>query len=271
MEKIYRAFKERQAQRRKILVYSLVLLALWALIGFYTNFEEYWLFIGLIFFIIGFPYVMTRSWAQEMVETDIFVLMYESAELLELCTEKNEGTKFYSRKAVGKVSDAIRNLGILHSKLEKTLSKLYRREFAEPLKQLKENLSTRILPRIAKQEDIVTMISVLRGLADLFGEVQKPLRLDDLVSKNKDLERFEPMEFEKPQTLQAFKNLVSSRPSKFLFSIFLGYILIICIVWIFSQFLNIDFIQFMKNNLVGVISGGAVFSGVIIGIIFLKK
>jgi len=195
LEKAYRAFKERQQQRRKIVAYSVSLLVLWILLGLYLNFWHYWLPIGIVGFAIGFPYVMTRSWAKEMIETNIFVLMYESAELLDLCTDKSKNTTFYSRKAAHKVSDAIRKLDILRSNLEKILSILCRREFAEPLRQLKGNLETRILPRIAKQKDIVHVVSVLRGLAQLFGEVQKPLKIDDLVSRNRELERFEPMEF----------------------------------------------------------------------------
>ena len=200
LEKAYRAFKERQTQRRKALAYSVALFIIYILLAVYMNFNatwflEYWYWVGVLGFVVGLPYVMTRPWAHEMVETEIFVYMYDASKLLELCSEKDENSTFYSRKAISKVNSAIVTLGGLQYSLEKILSKLFKREFSEPLKQLKENLSTRILPRIAQLEDTEIMIRVLRGLAKLFGEVEKPISLDDIIAKNKDLECYEPMEF----------------------------------------------------------------------------
>lgn len=277
MEKTYRAFKERQAQRRKIFGYSVSLLSIYILLAgayFYFNVRwllDLWTYVGVFSFVAGFIYVMTRSWAQETAETKIFVNMYEASKLLELCSKKDEDSMFYSRKASSKVSSSIRSLGNLCNALNKMLSTLFKREFAEALSQLKESLETRILPRVAQNRDTETMIHVLRGLAQLFGEVVKPITLQDIISKNKDLERFEPIESGKRTTREAFATMISSRPMKFLCSVFLGYFSIIVIAGIFSHFLTIDFVEFLQNNLVGVVSGGAVLSGIVASLLILKK
>lgn len=207
MEKVYRAFKERQAQRRKALAYLFAFLMMNISLGAYLHFYVEWLYevwfpLGFLSVVFSFIYIMSRSWAQERVETKIFINMYEASNLLELCSREDDASFFYSRKATGKVRNVIRSLGGLQHSLEKILSKLFTREFAEPLRQLKENLATIILPRIARHKDVESMIQVLRGLAKLFSEAEKPISLDDIIAKSKDLERYkliedleEPMRF----------------------------------------------------------------------------
>jgi len=248
LEKEYRAFKERQTQRRKIFGYSVSLLSIYILLGAYIYFNESWLFIlwafaGVFGFFFGFLYVMSQSWAQEMYETDIFVDMYEASNLLELCRKKDEDSMFYSRKVSNKVSSAIRSLGNLCTNLDKIFSRLIKREFAKPLNQLKENLETRILPRIAQNRDTETMIHVLRGLAQLFGEVAKPTTLQDIILKNKDLERFEPIELEKaPSRLRI---LLSMNPIRLLCSFLLSFSIITIPLFIRSMFVPTDLMDLL--------------------------
>jgi len=226
----------------------------------------FWFLVGILGFILGGLYVVTRSWTFEMVETGIFVEFYEASNLLELCSKEDENSPFYARKAKNKVKLAISSLETLYSKLEETRSKLFKNRFAKPLRSLGENLETRILPRIAQQKDIEIMRSVLRGLASLFGEAQKPISLDDIVSKNKDLEHFEYIESEEKATTR-LRIILSKNPIKFSFSIFLGFFITAIPVLIHWKLYQTDLLDLLSNLTtfveifgIGIASGLAIYA-----------
>lgn len=276
MEIAYRAFKERKAHRWKAFGTLVTLLIIEIVVVAYVTYNAGWFYnygfmIVMFSLLVGVLYLASRSWAHEWYETEIFVNMYEASKLLELCSKENEDPLFYSRKATKKVRYAIGRLRIWCNRTEASRSKLVKKEYAEPLRNLKENLETRILPRIAQHKDIESMIRVLRGLGKLFSETEKPVSLDDIISKNKDLERYDSIELEESPTRHFLATIMFSRPVKFLSSIFLGYLSITIVIWTLCHFLTVDFVEFMRSNLLGVVSGGAVLTGIIASFFIFKK
>lgn len=68
------------------------------------------------------------------------------------------------------------------------------------------------------------MLSVLRGLADMFGGIQKPLQLDDIIEKNKVLESIDRIETKgEPKKLGL---ILSRKPVRYLLSNLLSFFVI---------------------------------------------
>lgn len=276
MEKAYRAFKERKAYRWKAFGAFVALLIIEILLVAYITYNVRWfrgygVMIVFISFLFGFFYLISRSWAKEWFETDIFVDMYDGFKLLELCSNEDEDSLFYSRKAAKKVRHTINKLSSWCNQIDQTLSKLAHEEYIEPLRSLRERLEKRILRRIAQHKDIESMIRVLQRLAGVFSEADRPISLDEINIVNKQLEHYEPIELEESPTRHAFAIIASSKAMKFLVSVFLGYFSITVIIWIFCQFLTFDFVEIMRSNLVGAVSGGAVLSGIIASFFIIKR
>ncbi len=243
MEKAYRAFEERKSQRWKAFVAFVALLTIETLGVVCVAYTVKWFWsygpmIVLLSFLFGAIYIMTRPWAGEWYETKIFVRTYEAFKLLELCSNEDGSSMFYSRKATKKVRGAIRTLNKWAEHVELSSSKLINREYTEPLRNLVENIETRILPRIAQNKDIIEMISVLRGMAKLFGEIQKSVNLEEINSKNKDLERYEPIELERTPSRLRF--LLSMNPFRLLCSFLLSFFIITTALFIRSMFVPTD-------------------------------
>lgn len=218
----------------------------------------------------GMIYIASRPWAFETIETSIAVKMYEASELLGLCTEKEKESKLYLGKSLKLVKKAIGKLNSLSSHLLEKKSNLFSKEFAVPLIRLRRNLERRILPRIAHGEDTVKMTSVLSGLAKLFGEASKPISLDDIISKNKDLELYEEASLEEKTIVDNLKLIASTKPVLYLCSIVVGYISATVIILGACQFFEMNFADTVQTNLFNWALLGAAFTGGIIAII-LKK
>lgn len=275
MEVEYKAYKERRSYRIKIIIIYIVcwipyfLLVSW--IYFYVN----WLFgllvgIGFIGFIGTAMYVEYHFWISEPNETMIFVNLYKALGLLELYSEEKESSKMLLRKATKHVKEAIKKMYPLWHP-EKMNSILFDKEFREPLENLSKNLKNRILPRIIQGKEIHKMQSTLRGLVKVFGEIVRPISLNQIVSLNENLESFEEVSIREKTIKSAIKTAMISKPMKLLFSIFLGYFSIVAITFFFCQSLQMDFVNFLRNNLTVVISSGAVISGIIVTVLVFKR
>lgn len=243
MEKAYRAFKERKSQRWKAFVAFVALLTIETLAVVCVAYTVIWFrvygpMIVLLSVLFGAVYLTTQPWAGEWYETEIFVRTYEALKLLELCSNEDGSSMFYSRKATKKVKGAIRTLNRWTGKVELSSSKLINREYTEPLRNLGENIEKRILPRIAQNKDIIEMMSVLRGIAKLFGEIQKPVNLEDIISRNKDLERYEPIELERAPS--RLRTLSSMNPFRLLCSFLLSFFIITIALFIRAMFVSTD-------------------------------
>jgi len=190
---------------------------------------------------ISLFYLATRPWAKEKYEASIFVDVYDASKLLELISyenEKDENWHFYSKKATKKLEEAISHIGSLAYTLKEVNSTLVDKKFIEPLRTLEKNLETRILPRVSEQKDVPIMVSVLHGLAQIFGETVRPLSIDDIVSKNKDLESFTEVRVErKPSQYRLF---MSREPVKATGIIALSLLADFLIAYIHSKLFQYD-------------------------------
>lgn len=241
------------------------------LVYYGEDFFGFFVFIGFLGFFFSHRYVSSHQWIHEPSEKKIFVNLYRSLGLVELYSEKKgKESRLYRDKAIKHVKKSITELYKM-CRREETISILFNNEYASRLKRLAKNLQNRMLSRIVNGKDLVRIISTLRGLTKFFGEIQRPMRLDELDSINENLETFEEMPYKERVIRTMFKRALVSKPSQFIFSIVFGYIAISIIIWIFCQFLTLNFVEFMQSNLVSVISGGALISGVIASIFVLKK
>lgn len=228
----------------------------------------------MVGFLFSGAYTEAHYWISEPSEKNIFVNLYRGSELIGLCSEKDEEeSKLYLGKAVKHLKNVVSELDEMcgMESRSKVNSILFDKEFVGRLERLADNLQHRILPRMLKSKDLSRIISVLHGLAKFFGEIQKPMSLNELDSINANLETYKEMPFRERAIKSMLKKALVSRPSQYIFSVILGYLSIIMVIWIFSQFLTIDFIEFMRSNLLGVVSGGAVLSGIIASLFILKK
>lgn len=126
-------------------------------------------------------YVEYRFWILEPSETMIFVNLYKALGLLELYSEEKESSKLLLGKSVRNIKKAIKEIHPLWHP-EKINSLLFDKEFSEPLENLSKNLENRILPRIIQGKEIHKIQSTLRELAKVFGEIQQPISLNQIVS-----------------------------------------------------------------------------------------
>jgi hypothetical protein len=203
-KRVYDRWHERHIQRWKAfagyVIYSVIATA----VATYTRFNvewfyDYWVLGNVMGLVSGFMYLASRPWASEALETSIFVEVYGASKSLELISdvdEKDEDWNFHSKKASKKLEKAISRIGSLAYKFEQLNSTLGN-NFVEPLGNLEKNLETRILPRLSEKKDVHQMIGVLRGLAQIFGEDTHPISLEEIVARNKSLERFEAIEIKR--------------------------------------------------------------------------
>lgn len=275
MELEYKAYRERRAQRIKIASIFAICWIPYGLLGIWAYFNTevfgFLVLIGIFGFLLSHSYINSHYWISEPSEKIIFMNLYRSSELIGLCAEKNdEESKLYLGKAVKHVKNVISELDKMCA-AENINSILFDKEFVSRLEKLADNLQHRILPRIVKSKDLPRIISVLHGLAKFFGEIQKPMSLNELDSINENLETYKEMPFRERAIKPIFKKALVSRPSQLIFSVFLGYLTITVVVWIFSQFLTMDFVEIMQSNIIGVVTGGAVLTGAIASLFRLKK
>lgn len=271
MEKVYRAFKGRQAQRRKAFASWLALLAFFIVFGviIYSNLKWFfgaWFFVAFLATTLYFFYIITRSWASETIERSIFVDLYDASRKLELCSEKDREPQFYSTKAKDHVEKAINRLSNLCYR--KPLSNLFEREFVEPLERLEENLETIILPRITQQRDIEKMIRLLRSVAVPFSEVLKPISLEDITNMNEQIEQYRTrgvtvaIESKLAPKETVMRKIRESTIGRGIGCLALGYglVLLICGLYVFGT--RQDFMTFARERPDIVILGGLLASGI---------
>jgi hypothetical protein len=249
-KKVYDRFRERKIQRWKAFIGYVFFFIIVIAVGTYAHYNAEWFMsycisIGILGSLIGFFYLVSRPWATENYETSIFVDIYDASKLLELVSDEDENSHFYSKKASKKLEEAILHIGSLAYKLEQVNSTLANKKFVEPLRNLEKNLETRILPRVSKHNDVQGMISVLHGLAKIFGEIVKPLSLEEIVSKNKDLERFETIDTKKEPN--RFRTMLSKEPIKLSYDILLGLIVIFGAVFVHSVFYKYSLTESLSN------------------------
>jgi len=229
MEKAYKRFEERQKQRT---MFSSVLLLLF-IIGFVVQtylaftamqFYFYWVAALSIGVFVAFLYLIGQPWGSETLETRIFANLYQASQQLDLCSSEDSKSGLCLRKARKRVENALFYLARFEKQLKEVNSKLVKAEFTEPLIKLRMNLRERILPRIENPKETTSMLSVLRGLADMFGEIQRPLKLEAVNDKNKVLESYDKIETKgEPNKLGLF---LSRRPVRFLLSTLFSFFVI---------------------------------------------
>jgi hypothetical protein len=275
MESKYEVFRRRKSQRIKAIFGFVLLLVSFSALAIVASIYARWLYgwtviAAMLSFVIAFLYVMSKPWAFEFYETDAFVDFYEAFKLLEPCSEKDVES-LSEGKAANKVKQAIADIHKWKYKVSTIYSKLVRSEYTAPLEELEDKLQARILPRIAQHKDVEKMKSVLKGLAKMFSEAEKPIVVDDIIAKNKDLEEYKPVVYEEKHLSQALAAMMTSKPMKFLCSILLGYLSITVVFFVIASFLSVDFIDTMRNNIGAVMTGGALFTTLIIGLIITRK
>lgn len=237
MEKAYKRFEARKKQRT---TFSYVLI-LFTIIGFVVQsylafngmqFYYYWAATLTLGMLIAFVYGMRQPWGSETLETYIFANLYQASEQLELCSSEDSKSKLCLRKALKKMDNVLFYLARFEKQLKEVNSGLVKAEFVEPLNKLRTNLRERILPRIENPKETYSMLSVLRGLADMFGQTQRPLKLDAINEKNKVLENYDRIETKgEPKKLGI---ILSRRPVRFLLSNLFSFFVISAVLLIQS-------------------------------------
>lgn len=205
----------------------------------------YLIVIGVFGFPLGMIYVLSRSWAIEWYETDVFVEMYEAVKFLGQYSSEDEDSLFSLGKATDKVRDAIVTINNWGDSIERVRSKLAKKEFAEPLRNLEENLETQILPRIAQHKDVESMIRVLRRLAEVFSEADRPISLNEINIVNKQLENYEPIEIE--ETPAKLRIILSKEPIKFTGSFLLSFLIITIAILFHCKLFQTDLLDVISS------------------------
>jgi len=275
LESKFKAYKERRAHRIKIASIFATPWILYCLLIVWINFLNEGLatiltVIGLFAFIFSAVFVDLRFWISESSETMIFVNLYRAIDFLELCSEEKETSRLYLGKAAKHVKNVITELDELTSPEKvKINSVLFDKEYAEPLESLSENLESRILPRIIESKNMLKMCSMLRGMAKIFGEIQKPIDMNDINSLNENLKSLKEISLKVKPTI--FKTAIKSKPMILVVSAFLGFFSITIIAFFYCQLLTMDFFDFMRNNLQYILTGGAAFTALFSGVLIIKK
>jgi len=272
MKKVYRAFKGRQTQRRKVFICWLALLVFFILFGAIIYYYSpkwlfgAWFFVAFMVTLSSIFYMITRSWASETIERSVFADLYKASENLELCSKKDRESQFYLAKAKNNVKGAINHLSYFYHREPR--SNLFKREFVKPLNQLRENLRTIILPRITQQKDIEKMVTVLRSLAETFSEALKPISLEDITIMNKRLEQLRIRGItvaieSKPAPKETFmRKIQESTIGRSIGCLALGYGLVLFICGLYVLGTRQDFMAFARERPDIVILGGLLASGI---------
>lgn len=276
IETKYSDFKKRQTKRNRA-VYVLVFFVIVSTSLLVYSFIEFrpLYYIGTIIFGVGilawFLIVITRSWFPEMVETKIFVNFYEAYKRLEACSAKDERAQLDLEKAHQEAKTATLILKRYALKLSsESSSRLIRTEIAERYRELASNLETRILPRIIKKIDVEEIKGILCALSFSFSEVYTTLHVSDIVTRNKELKKYDPIESEEP--ISEFRTILARRSTRILLSFIGSLIFIIIVYWLYSIFANTDFIEELKvfSNFQTFLFGVSAVGGIIYGIISKK-
>jgi hypothetical protein len=251
MEKAYKRFEERKKQR---ITFSYVLI-LFTIIGFVVQsylafnamqFYFYWAIFLTLGMLVAFVYGMRQPWGSETLETYIFANLYQASQQLDLCSSEDSKSKLCLRKALKKVENVLFYLTRFEKQLKEVNSGLVKAELIEPLKKLRINLRERILPRIENPKETYEMLSVLRGLADMFGEILRPLKLDAINDKNKVLESYDRIETKgEPKKLGI---VLSLRPVRFLLSNLFSFFVISAVILIQSFASHTNFLDSLSNT-----------------------
>jgi len=239
---VYDRFVDRRNQRRYTSIVFIVCLVIAIVTGMYAVntsvlFYNIWLGASSLALLVGTIYILTRPWAREKHEIVIFAAIYEALKILGLSGE--DDSLYYCRKSAKKLGKALSRLESLVDSLESVGSTIVDKNMIKPLGNLYENVQTRIFPRIAENKDIPEMVSVLQGLAQIFGETIHPISINDVVSKNKDLERYTVLEVKKPPS--RVHTWISKEPVRASASIVIGLIIAFSVAYFHSVLFKYDF------------------------------
>jgi hypothetical protein len=209
----------------------------------YISFSFRWLYfysaVAWFFaFTALFLYARRQPWANEAFETRIFANMYSASKQLELYSREDEKAILCLKKAIKKVENALFYLERFEKELKGVNSAFVKGNLIEPLTKLENNIKERILPRIAIPKETPNMISVLRGLADMFGQTQRPLKIEDVSSKNEVLETYEKIKIEeKPKRLTL---ILTMKPVQALLSYLTSFVIVLALTWVHSIVTSTD-------------------------------
>lgn len=266
IEKKYSDFKERQSKRNKAGYLLFVYLPVMLSIGIYLFFQSVifyyvWITIAAFGLLLWFFIVVTRSWFPETVETKVFVNLFEAYNRLQLCLTKDERSQLNLELAHKKVKNATLILKRYAIKLDsESSSNLIKNEIAEPYRELAKNLETRILPRIIQRKNLSEMQEILCALAFSFSEVNTTLHVSDIVSRNKELKKYEPIEVEEP--VSKFRIILSKDSARISLSFAISFFGLGALLWIHSIWANTNLIEAFKDSsyflqfAIGIIAGG---------------
>lgn len=266
IETKYSDFKERQSKRRLAFYFFIFFLIASVIITIYTFLEIRWFYYVWINIVVlgavaGFLYVVTRSWFPEMVETAVFVNFYEAYNRIQACSTKDERTQLNLKMAYQKAKKATLILKKYAAKLTiESHSRLVKTEIAEPYQELAKNLETRILPRIIQRKNMPEIEGILCALAFSFSEVHKVIHANDIISRNKELKKYEPIKMEEP--ISKFRIILSKDSARIFFSFVFSFFGLIGILWVHSVWTNTNLIEAFKDSsyflqfAIGVIAGG---------------
>jgi len=264
MEKVYKAFKERQARKRKaviIFISTLIIEVITFICADYVGID--WLsgFFAFLFGVTllgGFFYLGSRPWMSESIEMKIFVNLYEAIDMLETYSKSKE--KVCLKKAVKFIQKAINSIRRFIENSTSVRCSLFHKEIVSNFEKLKASFQNRILPRVSSAKNLEVSINLLRDIANTFGRPEQEIDLNSLVSINQQLEKFKPIELKpEPSFITKIKQTTAGR---ILYSLTLGYLLILIICFVYATGTNQIFATFIRENPEIVIIGGLIASGI---------
>jgi hypothetical protein len=181
MEKAYERFEDRQEKRNKFASLILLLTVVMSLVLVYISFNIRWLYpysalVWFVGFFVVLLYWRRQPWASEALEIRVFANMYVASKQLDLYDIEDEKAVICLKKAKKKVEDALFYMERFEKRLKDVNSAFVKSSLVEPLTKLRINIEERILPKIVNPKENQHMLSVVRGLADMFGQTQRPLK-----------------------------------------------------------------------------------------------
>jgi ABC-type multidrug transport system fused ATPase/permease subunit len=251
MEKAYKRYEERKKQRMKFLYF----LTLFVIIGFVVQsvlvfigmqFYFYWAIILLVGMLIAFLYEMKQPWGSETLETYIFSNLYQASQQLDLCSSEDSKSKLCLEKASKKLEYVLINLARFEKQLKDVNSGLVKAELTNPISKLRMNLKERILPRIENPKETFQMLAVVNGLADMFGEIQRPLKLEAISEKNNVLERFDKIQMNGQSKKVGL--VLSRRPVRFVLSNLFSFFVILGVLLVQSFAAHANFWESLSST-----------------------
>ncbi len=102
------------------------------------------------------------------------------------------------------------------------------------------------MPRIDDPKETTQMLAIIKGLADMFGDIQRPMKLESIIEKNAVLEKVERITAKKdPNIAIAY---LSRRPIRFMLSNVFSSIVILGILLVQSVMVNSNFAEAFSNT-----------------------